>query len=190
MKRLARGGAVFAVAAALAGCGASGAREVTLSPSGSGNAANISSVAGSQDSGTATTPKAPSPLSMEPLVSAPTGPPPTRLVTKNLITGTGAVAKPGDEVTVNYVGALYTSGNVFDSSWRRHQTSTIQLVDGGIISGWVGGIVGERVGGRRELVIPPNLAYGSDGNPPEIPPNSTLIFVIDLLSVSASSGDD
>lgn len=88
------------------------------------------------------------------------------------------------------MSALYTGGRVVDASWRRRHTISIQLMDGSMISGLVKGIVGERVGGRRELIIPPSLAYGSSGSPPQIPPNSTLIFVIDLLSVSPGSGDD
>ena len=190
MSSLARVGAGLAVAAALAACGASAVHKGALAPSGSVSVTNASAAGGGQGSTTAITPTPRSPLSHEPLVPVPTGPPPTKLVTKELITGTGAVAKPGDEVTLNYVGALYRGGKVFDSSWQRHQPSTTQLMYGSAISGWVKGIIGERVGGRRELVIPPNLAYGSAGNPPQIPSNSTLIFVVDLLSASPGSGDD
>jgi peptidylprolyl isomerase len=102
-----------------------------------------------------------------------------------LIAGTGQVAQPGQTVTVNYVGVLCKTGNQFDSSWQRNQPFTTRLVPPptGVILGWVQGIPGMRVGGRRELVIPPNLAYGKAGRPPTIPPNSTLVFVVDLISV-------
>jgi peptidylprolyl isomerase len=88
-------------------------------------------------------------------------------------------------VTVNYVGVLCKTGKEFDSSWKRNQPFTTQLVTGpsGVIAGWVQGIPGMRVGGRRELIIPPSLAYRNAAQP-GIPPNSTLAFVVDLLSVS------
>jgi peptidylprolyl isomerase len=129
------------------------------------------------------------PLANEPVIHVPTGSPPARLVVRSLITGTGEAAKPGDDVTVNYVGVLYRNGRVFDASWQRHRTSTVRLSNGAVISGWIRGILGERVGGRRELIIPPNLAYGASGSPPKIPPNATLVYDIDLLAVSANAGD-
>ena len=138
---------------------------------------------------TVSTPPPPSPLSREPVIRTPEGPPQPRLQIRNLISGSGRVAKRNDSVTVNYVGALYRNGKVFDASWSRHQPVTIDLTNGSVMSGWVTGIRGERVGGRRELIIPPSLAYGSAGNPPNVPPNATLIFDIDLLAVTRPSGD-
>lgn len=128
--------------------------------------------------------------STAPTIAAPSGPPPTRLVVKDLIVGSGQPAKARDQVTVKYVGALYKNGKVFDSSWQRNRTFTTDLSNGSVMSGWVTGIVGERVGGRRELIVPPNLAYGASGDPPKIPPGATLIFDIDLLAVSSNSGGD
>jgi peptidylprolyl isomerase len=138
----------------------------------------------------ATTPvKVPAALSQEPTFAIPSTPPPSTLVKKDLITGTGAPAAPGKTITVNYVGKVYKTGKVFDASWTRHQTFTTALspttpTTQGVIPGWVEGIAGMKVGGRRELIIPPSLAYGKAGQPPTIPPNSTLVFVVDLLSVS------
>jgi peptidylprolyl isomerase len=123
------------------------------------------------------------PLAHEPTISLPTGAPPTTLTTSDLIAGSGAVASPGDTVTVNYVGALYANGKVFDSSWARGQTFTTALTDAAVIRGWVQGIAGMRVGGRRELIIPPALAYKDVAQGP-IPAGSTLIFIVDLLAVS------
>jgi peptidylprolyl isomerase len=117
-------------------------------------------------------------------VSVPKGAAPTHLVVKDLIKGDGTTAAAGKTVTVNYVGVLYSTGKVFDSSWRRNQPFTTPLSTGSVIPGWVQGIQGMRVGTRRELTIPPALAYGKTGSPPTIPPNSTLVFVVDLLSVS------
>lgn len=100
-----------------------------------------------------------------------------------LIRGTGPIVKNGQTVRVNYLGQIYPGGNVFDSSWSRHQTATVRLVqgNGGVIAGWVKGLVGMPVGSRVVLVIPPNLAYGKSGQPPTIPANATLIFAVDIL---------
>jgi peptidylprolyl isomerase len=117
-------------------------------------------------------------------VSPPKGAPPKQLVTKDLVPGTGQIANAGQTVTVNYVGVLYKNGVEFDSSWKRNQPFTTPLTAGSVIPGWVKGIAGMRVGGRRELIIPPSLGYGKTGSPPSIPPNATLVFVVDLLSVS------
>ena len=135
-------------------------------------------------SATPTTASVPRALSQQPTVSVPKGPPPARLVTKDLIKGTGTTATAGKTVTVNYVGVLYSTGKQFDSSWSRNQPFTTPLSSGSVIPGWVQGIQGMKVGSRRELIIPPALGYGKTGQPPTIPPNSTLVFVVDLLSVS------
>ncbi len=106
-------------------------------------------------------------------------------MTKDLITGTGQTANSGSSVTVNYVGVLYSGGKEFDSSWKTGQPfAPFKLGAGSVIPGWDKGIVGMKVGGRRELIIPPALAYGKAGQPPTIPPNATLVFVVDLLGVS------
>lgn len=117
----------------------------------------------------------------KPEVKVPKGPPPKKLVEKELRKGNGATAEAGNEVTVQYVGVNYKSGEQFDASWDRGEPFTFTLGAGQVIPGWDKGIVGMKVGGRRELIIPPELAYGSAGSPPVIPPNETLIFVVDLL---------
>ena len=121
----------------------------------------------------------------KPVVKVPQGPPPAKLVTRDLITGTGDFALPGKTVSVNYVGVLYQGGTEFDSSWGGHPL-TFQLGGEEVIPGWDQGVVGMRVGGRRELVIPPSAAYGAQGQPPVIGPNETLVFVIDLKKVAKS----
>jgi peptidylprolyl isomerase len=118
-----------------------------------------------------------------PKVTVPSGPPPKQLEIKEIEKGTGATAKTGDEALVQYVGVGYESEEEFDSSWSRNEPFPITLGAGGVIPGWEQGIPGMKVGGRRELIIPPNLAYGPQGSPPVIGPNETLIFVIDLLAV-------
>jgi len=119
----------------------------------------------------------------KPKVTVPSGPPPKKLEIKEIEKGSGATAKPGDEVTVQYVGVGYDSEEEFDSSWSRNEPFSFQLGAGQVIPGWDQGVAGMKVGGRRELIIPSNLAYGPAGSPPVIGPNETLIFVIDLLAV-------
>ena len=115
----------------------------------------------------------------------PKGAPPNKLVVKDLITGTGPAAKAGSTITVNYVGVLYKGGKEFDSSWKTGQPfAPFQLGQGRVIPGWDKGLVGMKVGGRRELIIPPSLGYGKTGSPPTIPANATLVFVVDLLAAS------
>ncbi len=118
-----------------------------------------------------------------PQVNVPKGPPPKQLTVKDLVNGKGTTAKTGDTLTIQYVGVDYASGQEFDATWDRNQPFTFKLGSGQVIPGWGQGIPGMRVGGRRELTIPPNLAYGAQGSPPAIGPNATLVFVIDLLSV-------
>jgi len=119
----------------------------------------------------------------KPKVEKPSGPPPKELEENELVEGEGAEAKSGDEVTVQYVGVNYKTGKEFDSSWSREEPFSFTLGSKSVIPGWEQGVEGMRVGGRRELVIPPELGYGETGAPPAIPPNETLVFVVDLLEV-------
>ncbi len=96
--------------------------------------------------------------------------------------GTGAEATSGKQVTVHYVGTL-TNGSKFDSSRDRGQGFSFQLGAGAVIEGWDKGVAGMKVGGVRKLTIPPEMGYGARGFPPVIPPNSTLLFEVELLSV-------
>jgi peptidylprolyl isomerase len=118
----------------------------------------------------------------KPKVQVPSGPPPKKLEIKDLEEGSGPAAKPGDEVTVHYVGVNYKTGKQFDASWDRGEPFTFKLGVGEVIPGWEEGIVGMKPGGRRELIIPPELGYGYQRSG-SIPPGSTLIFVVDLISV-------
>jgi len=119
----------------------------------------------------------------KPKVTVPKGAPPKQLVTKDLEEGTGAEAKAGDVVAMNYVGVNYKTGKEFDASWSRGEPFIFTLGAGEVIPGWDQGIEGMKVGGRRELIIPPELGYGSAGSPPVIPPNETLVFVVDLEEI-------
>ena len=119
-------------------------------------------------------------LVKEPIIAPGGGDPPAKLTGHDLVVGKGTVAGANASVTVQYVGALW-SGKVFDASWTDSGPTSFQL--SGVIPGFKDAIIGMAVGGRREIVIPPDLGYGSAGQPPTIPPNSTLVFVIDLLQV-------
>jgi peptidylprolyl isomerase len=188
---------------ALAGCGGGSSSESTkaVEPANSDAAPHAaasteSTVAGDSSGGASTeaSPAAPStqrsPTEEEgprlsskakPEVRAPNGAPPKKLVVEELEKGSGVVAKAGDEVGIEYVGVDYRTGKQFDSSWERNELFTFRLGDESTVPGFERGIEGMRVGGRRKLVVPPRLAYGATGIPPKIAPNSTLVFVVDLL---------
>jgi peptidylprolyl isomerase len=188
----------------LAGAGALGLAACSSSPSNSSSAAKVTPTTGSTGSTGSTPTSAPaaSPLhatapiptadlspagtaGQAPTVTVPSGPPPTTLESADLITGTGKEAAPGDQVTVQYVLATYSAGKVIQSSWTSQPFSFV-LGEGQVIPGWDKGVVGMKVGGRRELIIPPGLGYGA--SPPQgaqgIAANDTLVFVVDLLNVA------
>jgi peptidylprolyl isomerase len=118
-------------------------------------------------------------LNSKPELDPPTGPAPADLVIEDIVTGDGGEAKPGATVTVHYLGVDFDSGEEFDSSWSRGQSITFPLDN--LIEGWKRGIPGMKVGGRRKLIVPPELAYGAAGSGHRLS-GRTLIFVIDLLS--------
>jgi peptidylprolyl isomerase len=120
---------------------------------------------------------------VKPEIPKPTGTPPRRLVKEDIVKGKGPGAKPGDTVTVNYVGVNFSNGQEFDSSWDSGASFPVQLGAGMVIEGWDKGLVGIREGGRRMLTIPPEMGYGAEGYPPDIPPNETLVFVVDAVSI-------
>jgi peptidylprolyl isomerase len=169
---------VLAAAALLAGCGSSETSTITI-----GNESK-----GDQKLITAEDPQVPKLPTTGPLATKPATeachPPPTKLESKDLIVGTGAEAKQGSTVYVNYVGALCSNGTEFDSSWKRKEPFVFVIGTGEVISGWDKGVVGMKVGGRRLLKIPAELAYGKLGNEPKIPKNEPLVFVVDLLKVN------
>jgi peptidylprolyl isomerase len=118
----------------------------------------------------------------KPEVDFPGGEPPTELEITDIWQGDGAVAKAGDTVQVHYVGVAYSTGEEFDTSWSRGDPLEFTLGVGQVIAGWDQGVQGMRVGGRRQLIIPPGLAYGDRGAGRSIAPGETLIFVCDLVS--------
>jgi len=118
----------------------------------------------------------------KPSIEMPAGAAPAELQVEDVIEGTGPAAAAGQQIAVNYVGVSYSNGQEFDNSFDRGMPFEFALGGGMVIPGWDEGLEGMKVGGRRRLTIPPDLAYGAQGQPPVIKPNATLIFEIDLLS--------
>ena len=117
-----------------------------------------------------------------PEIDFPGGEPPAELQITEIWEGTGKEAGPGDMVQVHYVGVAFSTGEQFDASWDRGDPLQFQLGVGQVIAGWDRGVQGMKVGGRRQLIIPPDLAYGDRGAGRSIAPGETLIFVCDLAS--------
>ena len=181
----------FALILALAGCG--GGEQTAEIPSGDEPAAAPTETAETE---TAEAPKPGKPTAAtraiaarvgentkrKPKIGKPKGDPPDELVMHDIVEGSGAEAKSGDQVTVDYAGVSWSTGVEFDASWGK-QDFQFALGQGGVIPGWDQGVAGMKVGGRRLLVIPPDLGYGSQGSPPDIRPNETLAFVVDLRKI-------
>jgi peptidylprolyl isomerase len=183
--------------AALAGCGGSSAGDSLESDAGDGTTAAASQgppvpqgpVAPSGGAACASAPadagkvSGTTDLSKKPQVEVPDTPPPCNLVVGDVVVGSGAAAKAGDHLTMKYVGVTYATGKQFDASWDRGQDFDFTLGAGNVIQGWDQGLVGMKVGGRRQLIIPPALGYGDQAQGDDIPANSTLIFVDDLVKI-------
>jgi peptidylprolyl isomerase len=122
--------------------------------------------------------------STKPAIPRPSGSPPRKLEKDDIVRGKGPAAKAGDTVTVHYAGVTFSTGQEFDASWNRGQPFSLPLGAGQVIPGWDEGLVGMKVGGRRMLTIPPEMAYGQQGTPDgSIGPNETLVFVVDMLEI-------
>jgi peptidylprolyl isomerase len=178
----------------LAACGSSppAAQNSSTSTTHSNSGSGTTSTSGSPTTTSPTATTAPSTgvpavanatnLQVQPVISPGTPPPPKTLVTKDLIIGTGPTATSSSTVVVKYVGADYTTGTDFTTStWTSGQPATFPLTT--VVPGFSQGIVGMKVGGRREIVIPSSLGYGTRGSPPSIKPNEALVFVVDLQGV-------
>jgi peptidylprolyl isomerase len=149
---------------------------------GCGDKNDSSSDSGSTTADTETTASTDVDTSKKPVVEVPDKPP-AGLEIKDLKEGDGPTAKVGDSVSVDYVGVSQSTGKEFDASWNTGQPFTFTIGQQMVIPGWDQGIPGMKVGGRRQLVIPPDLGYGEQGQPPTIAPNETLIFVVDLRGI-------
>ena len=124
-----------------------------------------------------------SPYDEKPEIEFPDPEPPADLVVTEVREGDGAEAVAGKQVLVHYVGVAHSTGEEFDASYNRGEPLSFRLGVGQVISGWDQGVQGMKVGGRRQLVIPPHLGYGERGAGGVIKPGETLIFVVDLVEV-------
>jgi peptidylprolyl isomerase len=123
-------------------------------------------------------------INKKPTVPKGSGSPPSALKAETLIPGSGAAITSGQQATVEYVGVLFKTGKEFDTSWgKSKQPFQFALGSGAVIPGWDQGVLGMKVGERRRLTIPADLAYGAQGSPPKIGPNQALIFDIDLKKI-------
>ncbi|MEV0012052.1 FKBP-type peptidyl-prolyl cis-trans isomerase [Streptomyces sp. NPDC047973] len=120
----------------------------------------------------------------KPEVEVPEGAAPTELTVRDLVAGDGPEAQPGRVVQVHYVGVTFASGKEFDSSWEQGRPFKFAVGGGKAIKGMDRGVRGMRAGGRREILVPPRLGYGRQSPTSLIPAGSTLIFVVDLLTVA------
>ncbi|MER7916247.1 MULTISPECIES: FKBP-type peptidyl-prolyl cis-trans isomerase [unclassified Streptomyces] len=123
----------------------------------------------------------------KPKVDVPEGDAPAELTTRDLVVGEGPEVKPGMVVRVHYVGVTFESGKEFDASWDRGEPYKFALGGGKVIKGWDRGVRGMKVGGRREIIVPPRLGYGNQSPTPSIPAGSTLVFVVDLVAAYSST---
>jgi peptidylprolyl isomerase len=119
----------------------------------------------------------------KPQVDVPDAPPSYQLELEDIVEGDGEAATAGRVVEVHYVGVSWSTGKQFDASWDRGDTFKFGLGKGQVIQGWDQGVAGMKVGGRRRITIPPNLAYGKRGAGGVIGPDETLVFVVDLVGV-------
>jgi peptidylprolyl isomerase len=173
-------GGLVALIVSLAG-GGSGKKTTSLASSPTPTASATSSAVPAAPTACAKISPNP-PAAGDPVVPDVTGKPPTTLLVKDIKVGKGAAARTGQTLTLNYVGVSCSTGKAFDASYPRKQPFSFPLGKGQVIKGWDQGLVGMRVGGRRELVIPASLGYGAAGSGATIKPNETLIFVVDLVS--------
>jgi peptidylprolyl isomerase len=155
---------------------------------GSGDTATDTTLAPDTTIAAVTTPPNPA-LATKPVITVPKTPKPTKLEIKDLIVGTGPEIAAGDDVTMQYAGSSWSTGQEFDSSWSRGKSPfPVQNVgNAGVIDGWNQGLIGMKQGGRRQIIIPPSLGYGAAGSPPKIGPNETLIFVVDAEQVTKNA---
>jgi peptidylprolyl isomerase len=171
--------ALLALALGLSACGGNDEEETTTGADAPAATATPEATAAPADI-PALAAKISKDLDEKPTIPKPEGSPPAELLAEDIVTGKGKAAEQGDTVTVQYVGASWSTGQEFDASWDRGEPFEFGLGAGQVIPGWDQGVAGMKRGGRRLLVIPPDLGYGPAGQPPAIGPNETLLFVVDL----------
>jgi FKBP-type peptidyl-prolyl cis-trans isomerase len=126
-------------------------------------------------------PKVTGAATAKPVIEMPKSAAPAKLVVQVLTPGTGAEVKSGQQIKVQYVGQIWATGTQFDASWDRGQPIEFGIGTGNVIKGWDEGLVGQKIGSRVLLVIPPDKGYGASGRPPKIQGTDTMVFVVDIV---------
>jgi peptidylprolyl isomerase len=181
--------AALALAVAATGCGSSSKKESAADQSAAKaeqEAKNQKPIAEPKpvSSPTVTPTSGEADINKKPVVPKGSGSAPTTLKAETLIAGSGPEIRNGQQATVQYVGVLFKNGKEFDTSWGKgKQPFTFTIGSGQVITGWDQGVLGMKVGERRRLTIPADLAYGAQGSPPKIGPDEPLIFDIDLKKI-------
>lgn len=178
---------VFALGAVVSGCGGDGAGyssvDATAPTPSTSDASEEEESESNSDEKPGAIPKVTGDAGEKPEIAKTSGAPPEELVSKDIIKGKGKAAKDGDTVSVQYVGKNWSNSEEFDTSWGKNEPFEFTLGEGGVIQGWDKGVVGMKEGGRRLLVIPPDLGYGAQAQG-SIPANETLVFVVDVDKIS------
>jgi peptidylprolyl isomerase len=172
--------ALLSVAFAAAGCGDDDEQETAATATATATATETAAPAGPADV-EALKADISKDLSEKPEIPKPEGTPPEELVVEDIVVGKGKSVRETDTVSAQYVGVSWSTGEQFDASWDGGSPIDFSLDQ--VIPGWTQGLQGMKPGGRRLLVIPPDLGYGEAGSPPAIGPNETLIFVVDLVAI-------
>ncbi len=180
-KRLGMFAALVGMAVVATACGSSGAK-AEVSTKDTGPSTTTTPAAAASAKGKSCVALADPLPAGAPEVPVKVGPPPTALVVEDLTPGTGATVAATSTVTVDYIGVACSTGKIFDASYGRGQPATFPLSQ--VIPGWSQGLVGMKVGGKRLLGIPSELAYGARGYPPDIAPDEALWFVVEMKSVA------
>jgi hypothetical protein len=178
------------LAISLSGCGSSSPDRAAAPAPSSSTAGTASAPASGGPQGIPSVSTNATDLTKQPVLAAGSGTPGTALATNDLLVGNGATTRAQDTVDVRYVGAIYSTGTVFDTSWGKPSSQpgvpegAAEFPLSGVVPGFAQGIAGMKVGGRREIVIPPALGYGPKGQPDAgIKGTDTIVFVVDLVKV-------
>jgi peptidylprolyl isomerase len=162
-------------------CGSSKASTTATTKPAAASATTKAPAAGAASEATGELPKVTGEATAKPVITMPKTEAPTKLVTSVLTAGTGAEVKPGQQIKVQYVGQIWATGEQFDASWDRGQPIEFGIGTGNVIKGWDEGLVGQKIGSRVLLVIPPDKGYGASGRPPKIKGTDTMVFVVDIV---------
>ena len=179
----------FSIVALLAvSCGSSKTTSTAAATTAKPSAASVTTKAPAASAAPETAgelPKVTGETTAKPVIAMPKSAAPAKLVVDVLKAGTGAEVKAGQNIKVHYIGQIWTTGETFDASWDRGEPIEFPIGKGSVIKGWDEGLVGQKIGSRVLLVIPPDKGYGANGRPPKIKGTDTMVFVVDIIDSKA-----